>query len=57
MQNDLHTSLSTYPDKIISMAQEIVIWLSVFKMHLASYFVVTLAACVPSPDGTLISFN
>jgi len=39
------------------VTQEIVIRLSGFKMHLANYFVVTMAASVPSPDGALISFN
>lgn len=53
MQSDLLAEA----DKIISMTQEIVIRLSSFKMHLANYFIVTMAARVPSPDGTLISFN
>lgn len=40
MQSDLPAEA----DKIISMTQEIVIRLSSFKMHLANYFIVTMAA-------------
>lgn len=57
MPSDLHSNLPAEADKIISMTQEIVIRLSGFKMHLANYFIVTMAARVPSPDGSLISFN